>query len=422
MQVSDNFGPIYQSVVLDGSGNGAVSFQATGSNIRLTNIFFNVSSATNQAVCNIYKGQIAAGNIVFNSNSGSTGARVGGNLDLFDGETCFVVWTGGDPGATGTATFTGGKIPFGDVRPSVLEGSEPFAAGDGTIIFPALKSPDYVQGVSGWRISRSGEAEFNDVIARGVVRVNTEVGNGYVEINDYANFAGIELMPEFAVANQEPARIFAINDVTLSEWPLLSLLSPNFEAAPEARINLFGERLDQSLPTTIELRAEETNVYGNLSVEGVAWPGRWSDQLTSNQTAVTSTVVTPFLTVTLPAAGKYTFECDFIMTVITAVSRPGFALGGTCTPVDWRWGSDSRQYNNATGTQAFTSSGTSFNSTGVALVNSDWSVSSGFSGSRVWGTVNVSAAGTLTFGISRATGTGGIEVKQGSMARVAYEG
>lgn len=268
MKVSDNFGPIYQTVVLDGSGNGAVSFQAVGSNIRLSNIFFNVSTVTQQSVCTIYKGQIASGNVVLNSNSGSTGGNATGNLDLFDGETCYVVWVGGDAGATATATFSGGKIPFGEVEPSNLQASEPFAAGDGTIIYPALKSPDFVQGVSGWRISRTGEAEFNDVIARGVVRVNTEVGDGYIEINDYANFAGIEFMPEFAVADQEPGRIFAINEVTVSEWPLLSLLSPHFDAAPNARINLFGERLDGGLPTTIELRADETNAFGNVSVDG----------------------------------------------------------------------------------------------------------------------------------------------------------
>lgn len=181
-KVSDNFGPIYQNVTLNGSGTGTVSFQAVGSAVRVSNIFFRVATTTAQAVCTIYKGQVAVGNIIFNSNSGSTGGNAKGNVDLFDGETLFVQWAGGDAGALATATFTGQKIPFLDMRPSNLTFDDPIAAGDGSLIFPALKSPNFVAGVSGWRITRTGDAEFNDITARGEVDI---IGNNGSEIHIY---------------------------------------------------------------------------------------------------------------------------------------------------------------------------------------------------------------------------------------------
>lgn len=180
-KVSDNFGPIYQNVLLDGSGNGTVSFQANGSAVRITNIFFKVATSTAQAVCTIYKGQIADGNIVFNSNSGSTGGNAKGNVDLFDGETCFVRWTGGDPSAVATATFLGTRLDFSEVRPSQLTFDDPIAAGDGSLIFPAIKSPNYVTGVSGWRVGREGGAEFDSAVIRGTL--SADGGNVLVDDN-----------------------------------------------------------------------------------------------------------------------------------------------------------------------------------------------------------------------------------------------
>lgn len=180
-QVTDSFGPINLDVTLDGSGNGQVQFQATGDNIRLSNIFFKVSSSTNQAVCTIYKGQVATGRAILISNSGSTGGNAKGNVDLFDGETVFVRWTGGDAGSTATATFSGSVIPFGErPGPSQLNFEDPIAAGDGSLIFPAIKSPDFQTGVSGWMLGRDGSFEASDAVIRGSLSAN----NGDVLVND----------------------------------------------------------------------------------------------------------------------------------------------------------------------------------------------------------------------------------------------
>ncbi len=51
-----------------------------------------------------------------------------------------------------------------------MQFSDPIVAGS-TLIRPAIKSPDYVAGVSGWSINRDGSAEFNDVLVRGDITV-----------------------------------------------------------------------------------------------------------------------------------------------------------------------------------------------------------------------------------------------------------
>lgn len=265
-QVSDNFGPIYQNVVLDELGNGGISFQAVGSNVRLTNIFFRVETSIRQAVCTIYKGHVADGNRIYISNSGSTGASAVGNVDLFDGETCYVVWTGGDAGATATATITGGKLPLGGVEPSSLEGQEPIAAGDGSLIYPALKSPDFSAGATGWRIGRDGTAEFNNVFVRGEFIVNGANG-GYISIVDNEDdVAVINLMPEFPAVGQDSGGIYAFNTVFNPGLPsekqvaTTSITSPRFATWGDASIKVNSQSDDGVFPPSINVVAVDGNV------------------------------------------------------------------------------------------------------------------------------------------------------------------
>lgn len=49
-----------------------------------------------------------------------------------------------------------------------------------TLIRPAIQSPDFVTGVSGWQIAADGSAEFNDVLIRGTVHAGT--ATDYVEV------------------------------------------------------------------------------------------------------------------------------------------------------------------------------------------------------------------------------------------------
>lgn len=176
-QVSGSFSALPVSVTLDGSGNGTVLFQATGDNVRITNLFGRVSTSILQAVSTIYQGYIGVNYQLDNSNSGSTGFKASGNIDLHDGEVVYVQWVGGDPGATATATFTGYTLPLGDLTATAFAVDDNFAAGDGTIIYPALKSPNYVPGVAGWYLGRDGTLDVGSGTFRGSVVVSSPDGS-----------------------------------------------------------------------------------------------------------------------------------------------------------------------------------------------------------------------------------------------------
>jgi hypothetical protein len=52
-------------------------------------------------------------------------------------------------------------------------------AGGSTLLRPAIQSPNFIHGVSGWSINRAGNAEFNDLVIRG-----TYMGQNYVISED----------------------------------------------------------------------------------------------------------------------------------------------------------------------------------------------------------------------------------------------
>lgn len=141
------------------------------------------------------------------------------------------------------------------------------------------------------------------------------------------------------------------------------------------------------------------------------------DQLTADASGITGTSLVTVLTVTLPAAGTYTYDCQFNVTNTVSAGVPGFGIGGTSTPTAWRWASQTVVFAQAAGSQGQTSSGTSYPSTGTAVSQSNWPTSSGYSSIRVLGQVTVSAAGTLTMRLS-ATGAGTVGPKNGSIVTV----
>lgn len=52
--------------------------------------------------------------------------------------------------------------------------ADPLVDGNGKLIIPAVQSPNFVEGSSGWSIEQNGNAEFNDVVFRGTLE-GTEV-------------------------------------------------------------------------------------------------------------------------------------------------------------------------------------------------------------------------------------------------------
>lgn len=47
--------------------------------------------------------------------------------------------------------------------------ANPIIGGDGTLVYPAIHSPGFVTGVSGWSINRDDTAEFNNLVIRGTI-------------------------------------------------------------------------------------------------------------------------------------------------------------------------------------------------------------------------------------------------------------
>lgn len=275
-QVSDVFGPIAQQVTLDGSGNGTISFQANGSHIRITNIFFRVSTITNQALLTIYKGYISSGTQVFNSNSGSTGANANGNVDLFDGETVYLVWSGGDAGATATATFTGKRIPLSEFEPPDLTATEPIAAGDGSLIFPALKSPNYVAGTTGWYLSRDGNADLNSVSVRGDFTATGD-NNSFILMSSQPTpkilFQPPDYVPGPPVHGElAEGAIYVYNNPDVRE--IMSIEGPHFNTGSGAASGLYPQiilaspRYDGSAVSEIYLNVSDSSGNIKVTIEG----------------------------------------------------------------------------------------------------------------------------------------------------------
>ena len=369
-QVSDRFGPIYASVVLDGSGNGQVAFQAQGSNIRITNLFVKVSTAVNQANCSMYKGQVADANLISYTNSGSTGAAAHGAIDLFDGENCIVRWIGGDAGATATATFVGTKLNFSE-RPTSTElvWDDPIAAADGSLVYPAMKSPNFVPGVSGWRVTRQGNVEFNDATIRGTLEagggtvrlsnsgLHVDGANEQFDINTTAGFltrarpddgSNVQIaITQGFFGDSNGGSIFmstdspSANGNTMSfgligveydvsgatDRPLMTLHGVHVSGKQEAVIDMWGQRSssanDDSL---IDLQAETVNVKNDLTYAGSFAPGKFINGagFTSNSASIGATE-TSVLTVpssTFMAGHAYSIKLTGMVAASVAANNP----------------------------------------------------------------------------------------------------
>lgn len=292
MQVTDRFGPIPVTTTLNGSGNGTVQFQVNGKNVTITNLFVKVSTSVNQAVVKLYKGQVADSNQVGNTNSGSTGAIAFGRIDLTDGETLYVTWTGGDSGASAIATFTGNAIPFDQIQSPYIQWQDPIAAGDGSLIYPALKSPNYVTGVSGWQISRDGDAEFNNVTVRGIVDITGPDGSE-VRIATSAG-AFIDFYPPDLTTpgvSKVAGSIFATSSDTPSPVASITIESPSLVDAPLSSspsfIQLLSSRLDGSAAPWLNMGSGSGGTRFTLDDRDI-WGTTTSVSVQGNDTSVLS--------------------------------------------------------------------------------------------------------------------------------------
>lgn len=275
------FGPISIQTQLNGAGNGNVSFQANGRNARLTRVVVAVATSVKQASVAVYKGQIGTSNFLGTIVSGSTGGLASGQIDLTDGQTVYVVWTGGDANAIATATFSGNAIQLSDIGNDSITWTDPIAASDGSLIFPAIKSANYLAGISGWQIDRLGSAEFNNIINRGSFFAGVANGpNGAVAIEAIPGFGGdINIYPlpsNVAGVTWFPANIGAGRDEVsvspVTTKPYLQITSPGVTTPVNQHSAVLLLRGESSAATN-----DDSNFF--FQAQSVSW------QTTSSGTA-----------------------------------------------------------------------------------------------------------------------------------------
>ncbi len=101
------YGPFQQSVVLNSNGNGTVRIQAQGQKVQIISTRVTCTTNVKEASATIYKGNVGQQYEIEGSLAGSTGDTSDTNFYLNDGDSLYIVWVGGDVGATATAIVSG---------------------------------------------------------------------------------------------------------------------------------------------------------------------------------------------------------------------------------------------------------------------------------------------------------------------------
>lgn len=131
------------------------------------------------------------------------------------------------------------------------------AGGQGALLRPAIKSPNYVAGSLGWSINRDGSAEFNNITARGTIIVLDATTGTFVKILNSGGFSIIQLNPPTQVGHTfAPGLILATEFAGPNFGPLVEIVSPSIDGLPISQIGVIGE--NGGGPATIDFRTTGT--------------------------------------------------------------------------------------------------------------------------------------------------------------------
>lgn len=221
--------------------------------------------------------------------------------------------------------------------------SNPVTGGQGALVRPAIKSPNYVAGSAGWSINRGGSAEFNDVTIRGGTTiggtstgttVETQATGNRVVIQDGIrggrSVGEIDFYTE--VASDSAGQIVALGPVDggaraleftapaisgASDIPLLALTyDPENNSS---RILLNASQAFAEVMTVTDITAGNLQ-SGITSVTTVA--GAWATFAVSFPATFAGT---PVVTVT-PQSGAPTGSTTDLKCTVSAVTTSGFTL------------------------------------------------------------------------------------------------
>lgn len=144
--------------------------------------------------------------------------------------------------------------------------SNPVADAAGNLVRAVMKSINYVMGISGWQISRNGDAEFNDVTVRGELLVTDPDGSQVKIFDDNpGNGASIEMTPATLVGHTITAASLYTDNAP--GQPSLSISSPQLDASDTALLVLESGDTSLGEGSEISLHASKSIYLGNgLSV------------------------------------------------------------------------------------------------------------------------------------------------------------
>lgn len=154
------------------------------------------------------------------------------------------------------------------------------AGGDGNLVITSVQSPDFVHGVSGWQISRNGNAEFNNVQARGQFFLAGANGSEIAIILS-GNAPIIELVPQSVTHMTVSPEIFSVstNPGTAAETMFTTVTSGK-SGNDDAALQLFSEAANASTAAEAILEfggfVAFTLTRAALSIAGAVQPGNGS--------------------------------------------------------------------------------------------------------------------------------------------------
>lgn len=135
-----------------------------------------------------------------------------------------------------------------------------------TLVRDAMKSENYVPGVSGWQVTRDGDAEFNNLQSRGTFVSGDGTGKR-IEINGSGPYAnGITLYTGNA-QEAAPAQLQALDGV--GDFPQLGveLTSPTAGAPTQSAFLRLLSQTNDPNGSAAWISAKEISVLGALEVD-----------------------------------------------------------------------------------------------------------------------------------------------------------
>lgn len=149
---------------------------------------------------------------------------------------------------------------------------------NGQMTIGQIFSPNFVHNVSGWQISKDGNAEFNQVQARGEFFLNGNSGS-QIAILLNGGVPAIVFLPPSVVHNTSNPDMFSFADFAgaVNEVMVMTMSSGKENGLADTGLQLFSESADASVPARMVVEfggaIEMTVQSGNTALAGAVQPG-----------------------------------------------------------------------------------------------------------------------------------------------------